>query len=157
MRTLVVYFSRTGHTRQLAEEIAGRCGADVDEIRESRSRRGLWGYLQSGWEALHRAAPPVRPAGKAPSEYELVVIGTPVWNFSLAGPVRSYARQHAGEFKRVAFFCTEGGSGDARAFAELSEICGKAPLATVAVTEKQLPASAHAAPVEQFVSRLVPA
>lgn len=157
MRTLVVYYSRTGHTRQLASEIADRCGADLEEIQEPGSRRGAWGYLRSAWQALRHAAPPIQPAIRSPADYELVVIGTPVWNFGLAPPVRSYARQHAGEFKRVAFFCTEGGSGDRRAFEELSALCGQAPAATVAVTEKQLPTPAHAAPVEQFVARLVPA
>ncbi|WP_372524859.1 flavodoxin family protein [Piscinibacter sp.] len=154
MKALVVYFSRSGHTRQLAKEIAARCGADLEAIREARSREGVWGYCRSLWDALKRGTPPINAAFHKPAGYELVIIGTPVWNFGLAPPVRSYAQQHAKQFKQVAFFCTEGGSGDQRAFDELSRICGKQPVATFALTEKQLPEPAHKEPLRRFVARV---
>lgn len=154
MKTLVVYFSRSGHTRQVANEIAARCGADLEMIREPRSRAGGWGYLRSLWQALRHAAPPISAAVKNPADYDLVIIGTPIWSFGLAPPVRSYARQYATYFKQVAFFCTEGGGGDQRAFDELRQICGKPPVATFALIEKQLPESMHKEPLQNFVTRL---
>lgn len=154
MKTLVVYFSLSGHTRQVASEIATRCGADLEAIREHQDRSGAWGYLRSAWQAMLRAAPPIKPAARDPAGYELVIIGTPIWSFHLAPPVRSYAQQYARHFKQVAFFCTEGGSGDQRAFDELSRICGKTPVATFVVTETQLPGPAHSEPLRHFVSRL---
>ena len=114
MKTLVVYYSRTGHTEHLAQEIARRCHADLDRIRDpdGADRGGLWGYLRSAWQAACGATPAIRPTTRDPGGYDLVVIGTPVWNWHLAAPVRSYARRHAGRFRRVALFCTEAGSGD---------------------------------------------
>ena len=53
MRTLIVFYSRSGHTRQLAQELVTRCGADLEEIREVRSREGFFGYCRS---ALRQAA-----------------------------------------------------------------------------------------------------
>jgi flavodoxin len=157
MKVLVVYFSRTGHTHQVAGEIAKICGADLEAIREPADRDGLWGYLRTTWQALWSEATPILPCNKDPSDYDLVIIGTPVWDFRLAPPVRSYARQHAGQFKQVAFFCTEGGSGDQRAFAELSRICGLTPVATIAVTERQMAEPAHREPLQGFVARLAAA
>lgn len=155
MKTLIVYYSRSGHTRQLAKEIAARCSADVDQIRDAgNGRRGLWGYLRSSWQALTGAAPAIREAGKNPADYELVVIGTPIWNWGLAAPVRSYARAHAEQFRQVAFFCTEGGSGDRRAFDELQRICGKPPRVTLAVTDDELDVGGHAQPLRRFIARL---
>lgn len=155
MKTLVAYYSRTGHTEQLAREIAARCGADIEKISDDGiDRSGLFGYLRSGWQALSGARPPIRKAVRNPGDYELVVIGTPVWNWSLASPVRSYAVRHARQFKRVAFFCTEGGSGERRAWAELQRICGKPPLATIAVKEGDLERPRHAQPLQRFVKRL---
>jgi flavodoxin len=55
MSTLVVYFSRSGHTQQMAREIAQKCGADLEEIRERGAREGAWGYWPSGWQVLTRA------------------------------------------------------------------------------------------------------
>jgi hypothetical protein len=40
---LVVYFSRTGYTRRMAEEIARTIGADLEEIRDPTKRSGLLG------------------------------------------------------------------------------------------------------------------
>lgn len=155
MRTLIVCYSRTGHTEQLAEEIAARCEADVDKIHDDGvDRRGLWGYLRSGWQAFSGAAPAIGQAARNPADYELVVIGTPVWNWSLAAPVRTYVQRHAGQFKQVAFFCTEGGSGDRRVFDELQRICGKPPLATLAVKAGELDPLEHAQPLKRFVAQL---
>ena len=156
MKTLVVYYSRTGHTDQLAKEIAARCGADIEKINDDGiDRSGLWGYLRSGWQALFGATPPIHRAAHNPAHYDLVVIGTPVWNWSLAAPVRTYAVRHASQFKRVAFFCTEGGSGERRALAELQRICGKPPMATMAVRERELDQPRHAQPLQDFMAQLV--
>jgi flavodoxin len=157
MKTLLVYFSRTGHTRQVAEEIARHCDADLDPIIEERGRAGFWGYWRSGWDALRHTAPGIQPAQKNPADYALVVIGTPIWNFSLAPPVRSYVRQHASEFKQLAFFCTEGGSGDQKAFDELARICGKKPVATLAITEKQMSEQAHRQSLQTFIAQIAKA
>ena len=156
MKTLVVYYSRTGHTEHLAQEIARRCHADLDRIRDpdGADRGGLWGYLRSAWQAACGATPAIRPTTRDPGGYDLVVIGTPVWNWHLAAPVRSYARRHAGRFRRVAFFCTEGGSGDQRAFAELERLCGQAPRSTLAVVERDLAPPRHALPLKRFVREL---
>jgi len=72
----------------------------------------------------------------------------------LALPVRSYARLHAAKFKHVAFFCTEGGSGHENAFAELTDICGKKPVAMLVVTEKQLSEPVHSEPLHGFMASL---
>jgi len=155
MKTLIAYYSRTGHTEQLANEVAAGCKADMDRIRDDAiDRSGLWGYLRSGWQAASGATPAIKRATRNPADYDLVVIGTPVWNWSLAAPVRTYARRHAGQFKRVAFFCTEGGSGDRRVFDELHRICGKPPRATMAVKERELDPPKHAKSLKSFVAQL---
>lgn len=155
MKTLVVCYSRTGHTARLADEIAARCAADVDRIRDQGiDRSGVCGYLRSGWQAATGATPAIQRAARSPARYDLVVIGTPVWNWSLSAPVRSYALRHAGQFRRVAFFCTEGGSGDGRAFAELQRLCGRAPCATLVVRERELDPPRHAQALDRFVAQL---
>lgn len=155
MKTLVVYYSRTGHTEQVAREIASRCRADIEEIQDAGlDRSGVWGYLRSGWQALSGACPPIRKNACNPAAYDLVVIGTPVWNWSLAAPVRTYARRHAGHFRRVAFFCTEGGSGSARAFAELRRICRIPSVASITVKERELERPRHEQPMNRFLAQL---
>jgi hypothetical protein len=84
----------------------------------------------------------------------MVVIGTPIWIGHPAPPVRTWVKRNAQHFKQVAFFCTEGGSGDLKAFAELSQLCGKTPAATLTVTERQLPIDKHVQRLNQFATEL---
>jgi len=157
MKILIVYFSRTGHTRRLADRLARELGATTAHITEARSRRGLLGYQRSLYEAVVGSEPQIMPLSRQPSDYDLVLIGTPIWGWHLSSPVRSFARQHAKAIRRTAFFCTMGGSGDRRAFAELARLLGRKPEAVLAITEAELKAMASAetkAKIQSFVRRL---
>jgi flavodoxin len=154
-RVLVTYYSRSGHTRQIAERIANALDADVEELVDSGDRSGVLGYLRSGFEALFRRGAKIAAPTRELSTYALVVIGTPIWNLSVSSPVRTYLVDHQAALPEVAFFCTYGGSGASRAFAQMAELCGKQPIATLDVRERQLEHSEPA--TARFVARLAAA
>lgn len=155
MKTLIAYYSRSGHTDQLARELAAQCSADLERIQDANaSRSGLWGYLRSGWQAIRGTQAAIRPATRDPGHYDLIVIGTPVWNWSVSAPVRAYAAAHSARFKQVAFFCTEGGSGELRVFTELQRICGRAPVASLAVKESELASGVYKTHLQAFVEQV---
>jgi flavodoxin len=152
-QTLVVYHSRSGHTRSVAKALAERLDADLDEIVVDAPRQGPLGYALCALEALMQCAPDVRAGEHDLSRYALVVIGTPVWFWSLSSPVRAWARRHALAGPKLAFFCTMGGSGAERAFEQLEQACGQPPLATLALSEAQL-AKDIAPALARFVGEL---
>jgi len=43
---------RTGNTLSLAKEIANKLEADLEVIEDKTERRGVLGFLRSGYEAL---------------------------------------------------------------------------------------------------------
>ncbi len=45
MKVLIVYYSRSGQTRNIAEVIAKKLGAELEEIVDHRNRKGLLGFL----------------------------------------------------------------------------------------------------------------
>ena len=141
-RILVVFYSRTGNTRQVAAELAAALNADIEEIRDFDRRTGVWGYLRSGRQAFLRRLVSLAPALHKPETYDLVVVGTPIWNASLSAPVRSYLRQHRREIRAAAFFCTCGGLGIDRVFRQMSEETGQEPVSTVAIREAILDSDA---------------
>lgn len=153
-RTLVTYFSRTGRTHRIALEIARMLNADVERIEESRSRAGFFGYWRSGREAYLELPVRTEPSTHDPSGYDLVVLGTPVWAGRMSSPIRAYVNAHAGCFRRVAFFCTHGGTSAQKVFAALARTCGTEPLATLAVTEREIKVGAYADKLHKFVQRL---
>jgi flavodoxin len=153
-RILVVSYSRTGHTRQVAASIAAAAGADLEEIVDPTPRAGLFGYLRSGREAFFRTIPPIEDARHNPAGYDLVVIGTPIWNMSLSAPVRGYLRKYRAALPAVAFVCTCGGAGMERVFRQMAEESGKAPVATLAVREHDLTTPALSGRIERFAGEI---
>ena len=143
-RILVVYHSRTGYTRRVALGLAGRLGADLDVIRIVQPMHGPVGYAMCAIEAVVGLAPALRRQQKNPAEYDLVVLGTPVWFWSLASPVRSWLEAFGRRGRRFAFFCTMGGSGAGCVFATMKEMTGQAPLATLALTDAEIDATTRA-------------
>jgi flavodoxin len=155
-RILVAYYSRSGNTRKIARQIAATLNADVEEIIDTDRRQGIRGYLRSGRQAFFRKMTSLQPEIRRPSDYDLVVIGSPIWNISLSSPVRTYIRQHRREIKDAAFFCTCGGSGAARVFEQMAEESGQRPVALLAVREAELDSPQTATAISRFCGALVP-
>ena len=151
-KTLIAYHSRSGYTRRVALALAERLNADLDEIRIVQSLGGAAGYALCAIEALAGLAPALRRAHHDPAAYELVIVGTPVWFWSLASPVRSWLEGH--ELKHhVAFFSTMGGSGAQRVFSTMAALAGRQPEATLALVDEEIDA-AHCDKIDAFAQRL---
>lgn len=148
MRILVVYFSRRGTTEKIARSLARVLGADVEAIVDRTRRRGIIGYLRSGYEATFGRLAPIVPAKRDPWTYDLVIVGTPIWNHNLSSPVRSYLERH--EFHKVAFFCTCGGRASDQVFSQMAVAAGVAPIATLVVRDHDTPEPA----IAHFTSQL---
>ncbi|MGZ3295282.1 MAG: flavodoxin family protein [Xanthobacteraceae bacterium] len=115
-RMLVVFYSRSGKTRRVAEALAEALKCDLEEITEPKPRTGFLGYLRSLLEARRKRPSIIAPNKHDVLSYDLVVIGTPVWAWSLSSPVRAYLMTTAGQLPDVAFFCTLGGKGSESTF-----------------------------------------
>jgi hypothetical protein len=135
---LVAYYSRSGHTKRLARAIATALDADLEEIHDPTDRSGLLGYLRSGLEAYAGVLAGVEHPRRDPTDYDVVVVGTPVWSMSVSTPVRTYLWHERERLPQVAFAATLGGMGDERAFEQMKALAGRAPIATVAVRERAL-------------------
>jgi len=125
MKTLVAYYSRTGTTKKVAEALVEKLGAEIEEIKDTVDRSGAKGYLLAGRDAMQKRLTVIAPVKFNPADFELVIVGTPIWAWNLAAPVRTYLTEQKDNFPRVAFFCTMGGSGDDKAAAEAEKIIGK--------------------------------
>lgn len=153
-RILVVYYSRTGTTRKVAQSLSAALSCDIEEITETGRRGGIFGYLWSAVEARRQIPSRITATVRDPSLYGLVVIGTPVWAWSLSSPVRAYLLANRSKLPAVAFFCTLGGAGSDQVFGQMRELAGKQPLDCLSVTARDV-ASANCAPrLATFVEAL---
>jgi flavodoxin len=137
-RVLVVFFSRTGTTRCLAEHIARATQGELEELQEHRSRRGIMGWLRSGYEGTYRLSAAILPLRRSLRDYDLVYVGSPTWNQSLASPVRRFLADNAGALPNVALFATCAGKGATEVIVQMSEMLNHSPLATLAMLENDV-------------------
>ena len=154
MKTLVIYFSHTGHTQKIAEAIAAKYGSDMERIEEVKQRSGASGYLAAGRDAMFNRSGSIKATQKNPAQYDLIFLGTPIWAWSVSPPVRAYLAGHKTGLNQVAFFCTEGGSGGQRAFRQMADVIGRQPVATLEITEPDLKSGADSKKLQEFFDRV---
>lgn len=154
MKSLVVFYSRTGTTKKAAMEIAKLLKADFEEIIDTKDRKGIIGYLLSGRDAALKKPAKIKKPLKNPASYDLVVIGTPVWAWNMSAPVRACLMQAKGKIKKTAFFCTMGGSGGERAFREMEALLGKKPAAAMDLKMREVIKGEYSEKVRKFVKEI---
>jgi flavodoxin len=108
MKSLVVYYSRTGKTKFVAETIAAELGSEIEEIVDLKSREGKMGWMSATRDASSEKETQIAPTKKIPSDYDLLIIGTPVWAFNLTPAIRTYIKKNDLSGKKIALFFTLG-------------------------------------------------
>jgi len=115
MKSLILYYSRTGKTRFLAEKLGNELAADLIEIRDLKKRGGLFGFLRGVRDAYFGLKTEVAPSGFDLSKYELVIVGTPVWAYSPTPALMTFLDGCDLTNKKVILFVTSRGVGYCRA------------------------------------------
>jgi flavodoxin len=147
MKSLVVYYTRGGNTRFVAETIAAEIGADLEEVVDLKKRSGILGYLSGGKDARQGKETEISPTIKSPAGYELVVVGCPIWAGRPAPALTTYLRKNDLSGKKVAVYFSQGGKKitgfeQAKALLPNSECIGELsvikPLGNKEGSEKQI-------------------
>jgi hypothetical protein len=84
----------------------------------------------------------------------MVIIGTPVWASNMSTPVRTYITENKEKLKNVAFFCTEGNSGDAKTLDAMAGLCGKKATATLVVKARDISKGDYMEKIKKFASEI---
>ncbi|MFA4639824.1 flavodoxin family protein [Pyrococcus kukulkanii] len=147
MKTLIVFYSRSRTTKRIAQEVARALNADIDEIIDKKPRKGILGFLIAGYDATMGKTTEIE-FEKDPSSYDLVVIGTPVWNGRVTPAIRTYLLQNRGKIRNAAFFCTCAGR-PGKCLEQMEEILGKRPVLRKILVRKRLEEG-----IKEFVEEL---
>ncbi|MDH3262550.1 MAG: hypothetical protein OEM24_00975 [Paracoccaceae bacterium] len=109
MHPLILYYSKTGHTRSLARRLGEALGgANLAEIGCPRyAPGGARVYMRAGWDALRGARPEIAMPAAAEGR-DLVLVGGPVWAGRPAPPLLSYLASRPELPARVGLFLTCG-------------------------------------------------
>jgi flavodoxin len=148
MKVLVAFYSRHGHTKNVGEKLAKLLKADIEEISDTKDRSRLATWFASAFDEELKTPTKINIPQKDPSKYDLVVIGTPIWD-GIVPPVKSYLEMNKGKFKKVAFFSTFGASAE-DAFYVMSEIIKKNPIAVMEIQDRQVILGEDKKRIEEF-------
>lgn len=154
MKSLVVFYSRTGNTAKIAREIADGLNCDIEEIIDTKDRSGVLNYLTSSRDAMGKALTVLEDPTNDPAGYDLVIIGTPKWANHVSTPVRTYLNQNQEKFKELAFFCTVGGDDFTGPINDMIELSRKSPVATLGVRGKDFKNGTYHSRVEEFIKAI---
>lgn len=154
MKILVTYYSRDGHTKAVAQRISKALEADIEEVIDKTNRRGFINWFLAGRDAMKKKLTEIEPIKSDPAQYDIVLIGTPIWAWNMAPAVRTYLSQNKGKMRSVAFFCTQGGSGGQKTFGYMEELSGLKPKAILELSAKELAGTEKDRKIADFVSKL---
>jgi flavodoxin len=107
---LVVFYSLDGDVRYLAHALAKELQLDSIELElvKPHPTRGFMKYFTGGFLAATGATPPLKPLAHDAAHYDMIFVGTPVWNSHPAPAVRTFLKGADLREKKVAFFTSYG-------------------------------------------------
>lgn len=120
-KTLVLYYSLTSNTKAVAEEIANRLGADIEEIvcvnpYDTNFQACIQRCMQEREQCV---TPDIQPVKADLSQYDIIFIGYPVWFGTYAPPVAKFLNNVDLSGKKIVPFCTFGSGGLESSIADL--------------------------------------
>ena len=140
MKTLLVYYSRTGHTEKEMKRLAELVRPErCIKIRPKRPREGFAGLLRCVGDMFGGACE-IEPHDVPPvmEEYDLVIVGTPVWGGGVSGPVKAFVNAYGKGVQKYALVESSGGpaSQDNRTVKQLDRMTGLACASVVTLPGK---------------------
>ena len=103
MKTLVVYYSHDGSTKLMAEVIAKELHADIEEIHPEKPINAS-GISIVHWGLHSWLCPPqskIKPLSKNLADYDRIIIGTPVWAYTFAPPIKTLVKEYKISGKQI--------------------------------------------------------
>lgn len=124
-KTLIVYFSWSGNTRAVANTIQELTGCDIVEIEVEEPYSSVYNEVtaRARQELDNDIRPTLVTQVKNIDEYDTLIVGTPIWSSRLAPPVKSFLAMYDLTGKKIAPFCTHGGSGTAQSINNIRSVC----------------------------------
>ncbi len=128
-KTLVAYFSPTGTTKRVAENLAAAAGADLYEIRPavpytSADLNWMDKKSRSSVEMNDKAfRPELADKDANIAAYDTVLVGFPIWWYVAPTIINTFLESYDFSGKKIVLFATSGGSGLGNTAEELKSSC----------------------------------
>ena len=129
--------------------IAKFMNADLEIIRDTKNREHLKSWEQGAFDEELRTPTKILPIKYNPKDYDLVIIGTPIWD-GITPAVKTYLQKN--KFKKTAFFITFGAAAEDAAYQ--MEKLSKKPRAVLELQDRQIKLGAYRKLIKDFTRKL---
>ena len=119
MKKAVIFYSRDGHTKEVALYISRFFQCDIAELKDRKNRKGIVGSVSAGIDAMLKKGTSIDSPDIDISGYDVLFVGTPVWGWSLAPAVRAFMSDNDLSGKKICIFCTMESTGADRTFGQM--------------------------------------
>jgi hypothetical protein len=126
----------------------------AEELVDTKKRRGPLGFVSAGRGCAPKKLTTLADIKDDPALYDLVILGTPMWGGTLSSAILTYISANKSKFKRVAFFCTQGGTDNKQLFDKMEALCEQRPAGTLAVSQEEVKKGTYQDKLRQFAYRL---
>ena len=155
MKTAIVYYSMHGNVRYVSEKAAEELGADLIELKPVKAYpdKGAMQFLWGGSAVTFKKKPDLEPYSFNAADYDLVIIGTPVWAGSFTPPLRTFFENNDLTGKKIAVIATSGGGDSAKCLKAIKEAAKTDSLvATLSLVDpKDKPSADSDKQISQFI------
>ena len=130
-KTLILYYSQTGTTETVAQELQRKLNADMELIGLENPYTGTYAetIARVGKEREEGNLPKLNPLKSDLSKYDVIFLGFPIWYGTYAMPIASLVKEYDFKGKQIVAFCTFGSGGLEPAIEDLKKAL---PMAEVA-------------------------
>ena len=122
-KVLVLYYSQTSNTKTVAQEIATRLNADIEEIVPVEAYDGEFeATIQRCMKEREQGIlPEIKPLTSDIAKYDTIFLGYPIWFGTYAPPVAAFLNNVDLSGKLIVPFCTFGSGGLESSVKDLAE------------------------------------
>ncbi len=112
-KMLVLYYSETGVTKAVAEELQKQTGADMEAVEAVEPYTGIFQEtIERGQREMQSGEmPALKPLTKKVADYDIVFLGYPIWFGTYANPIATLVKNEDFAGKKIVPFCTFGSGG----------------------------------------------
>ena len=112
-KQLVLYYSETGTTKAVAEELKKQTGADIEAIECVNPYSGNFQETIQRYqrERQNGETPALKPLQKKIADYDIIFLGYPIWGGIYAMPIITLIQENDFAGKTIIPFCTFGSGG----------------------------------------------
>ena len=155
MKTAVVFYSMHGNVRYVSEKVAKELGADLIELIPVKAYpdKGAMQFIWGGSAVTFKKKPELEPYSFNTSDYDLVIIGTPVWASNFTPPLRTFFENNDLTGKKIAVIATSAGGDSAKCVEAVKAAAGADSLAAVLslVDPKEKPSDENEKQIAAFI------